>query len=1254
MKIDIEEDENESELTYPYEEVDPLNPPPPASESELDDENKVKNPIEHEDKIVPASIYVVGGTLSLYLVRLLLFRDDCVVTRWRMHWLRRREWQKKSSMLGNTEDKVECKKLKKKIKEARFSNIFLRMQNERGERNLYWDRVRAHELYQEMIHWGFVLKKDQMKLSMFRLMMRRVHHLSRENILEIHSSLDSIMFEKTESVFEISDYAEGKNVKFVAATLEGPTLTLWKTNVATIGLETVNQMPWTEMKQLMTTEFYLIEEVQRMEHKLWNLKVINYDVVAYTQKFNELTLMCPIMVETKHVKVDAYIRGLTNNIKGELTSSKPTDLKEAVYMAYKLMEQKSQARDARILEGKKKKNRCLKKVKQEEVGEARGRAYAIKDAKPQGPNVVIGMILLNNSYAFVLFDSGSDRSFVDTRFIAIIDIDPIKIELVMRHVSTSTEVVIFLTHMTERKSKEEQMEDVPTICNFPEVFPEELPGLPPPRQVEFRIDLVAGAAPLARTPYRLASSEMKGLSDVEEHEKHLKIILELLKKERFIVQVDLTKIEAIKSWVAPTTPKEVRQFLCLASALILVLLEGTEDFVVYCDPSFKGYGSVLMQREKVIAYASRKLKVHKENYTTQNLELGAVVFSLRLWRHYLYGTKCVVFTDHKSLQYILNQKELNLRQQRWIKLLSDYDCEIRYHPRKANVVADALSRGLRNLVMHKSPKFKYSINPGSDKMYQDLKPFYRWPNMKGDIATYVSKCLTCAKVKAEHQKSSRLPQQPEILVWNHQKSYADKRLKPLEFEVGDMVLLKVSPWKGDVHFGKRGKLSLCYTGPFRILARVEDDVVVSIDEIQLDDKLHMIEEPVEVVDREVKRLKQSQARWNSQRGPDLLGNVRNILRRSTLISLQVTKAEGNDGAGTEVDRAKINVIAKLRYPTNVKGVRRFLGHAGFYQRFTKDFSMISKPKTQLLKKEAKFDFFDDCKKAFNILKGKLTTTPIIISPDWNVPFELMCDASNFIVRAVLGQRIYGKFKPIYYSSKTLNNAQDHYTTTGKKLPVAVFSFEMMPNQDFQGFDIEIKDKKGSENLAANHLSRLEYPDLGTFTKEEIADKTAYKKPTGCTPFTLVYGKACHLPVKIEHKAYSTIKQCIMDLTAAAKNCFMEFNELMELRDGAYENTWIYKERTKRWHDSRIHGDKNFKLGDKVFLYKYRFNMHPGKLQSRWYGPNVVKTVYPYGTIKIIDRNGIKFKVNRQRLKKYHNGHIDAEDKQVVEIEEDTT
>nr|GEZ27111.1 putative reverse transcriptase domain-containing protein [Tanacetum cinerariifolium] len=255
----------------------------------------------------------------------------------------------------------------------------------------------------------------------------------------------------------------------------------------------------------------------------------------------------------------------------------------------------------------------------------------------------------------------------------------------------------------------------------------------------------------------------------------------------------------------------LKQKLC--SAPILALPEGTKNFIVYCDASLKGYGAVLMQREKVIAYASCQLKKHEKNYTTHDLELGAVVFALRLWRHYLYNTKCNVYTDHKSLQYILDQKELNMRQRRWIEILSDYDYEIRYHPGKGNVVADALSRKDgeplrvrslvmtihnnlpkkileaqtkamkgenvkaenlgRDMVMHESHKSKYSIHPGSDKMYQDLKKFYWWPNMKADIATFVSKCLTCAKVKVEHQNPSGLLQQPEILEWKWEKTTMD-------------------------------------------------------------------------------------------------------------------------------------------------------------------------------------------------------------------------------------------------------------------------------------------------------------------------------------------------------------------------------------------------------------------------------------------------------------------------------------------------
>ncbi|GKC48381.1 reverse transcriptase domain-containing protein [Tanacetum coccineum] len=158
-----------------------------------------------------------------------------------------------------------------------------------------------------------------------------------------------------------------------------------------------------------------------------------------------------------------------------------------------------------------------------------------------------------------------------------------------------------------------------------------------------------------------------------------------------------------------------------------------------------------------------------------------------------------------------------------------------------------------------------------------------------------------------------------------------------------------------------------------------------------------------------------------------------------------------------------------------------------------------------------------------------------------------------------------------------------------------------------------------------------------------AFRTAYKTPTGCTPVRMVYGKACHLPVEIEHKAYWALKQCNMDLTATVKNRFMELNELMELRDEAYENTQIHKERTKRWHDSRLRGDKNFINGEKVLLFYSRLKLHLGKLKSKWFRPFVVKTMHPYGAVEITDKNGLSFKVNNQRLKKYYDRSFNTED-----------
>ncbi|KAJ9542729.1 hypothetical protein OSB04_029235 [Centaurea solstitialis] len=462
------------------------------------------------------------------------------------------------------------------------------------------------------------------------------------------------------------------------------------------------------------------------------------------------------------------------------------------------------------------------------------------------------------------------------------------------------------------ESKKKTVKDVPVVCEFPDVFPEDLPGIPPERQVEFRIDLVPGAAPVAKTLYRLAPPEMQELSnqleellakgfirpssspwgapilfvkkkdgslrmcivyrelnkltvknryplpriddlfdqlqgaawfskidlrsgyhqlkvreeDVhktafrtryghyefvvmpfgltnapaafmdlmnrvcrplldrsvivfiddiliysktkEDHVEHLREVLEILRKEQLYakfskcdfwlqevqflghlvhregIKVDPAKVEAVMKWETPKSPSKIRSFLGLAGyyrrfiqdfskvavpstkltrknvsfvwgeeqqsafetlrqklceAPVLTLPEGVEDMTVYCDASYHGLGCVLMQRGKVISYASRQLKTHVVNYPTHDLELAAVVFALKIWRHYLYRVKCTIYTDHKSLRYFLDQPNLNMRQRRWLDVAKDYDCEILYHPGKANVVADALSRKTRHVLL---------------------------------------------------------------------------------------------------------------------------------------------------------------------------------------------------------------------------------------------------------------------------------------------------------------------------------------------------------------------------------------------------------------------------------------------------------------------------------------------------------------------------------------------------------------------------
>ncbi|GJR97732.1 putative reverse transcriptase domain-containing protein [Tanacetum coccineum] len=929
-------------------------------------------------------------------------------------------------------------------------------------------------------------------------------------------------------------------------------LTWWNSHKRTIGVDAAYAMKWVGLMKLMTEVYCPRNEIKKLETEL--------------------------MVPDEEDRVERFIRGLPDNIQGNVIAANPARLQDAIRIANQLMDKKLQGYAARSAENKKRmksnprdnhrqqppfkrqncgrpghvkrecpklRNRNHRKRARNKTGnqtggnEATARAYAIsREGTNPDSNVVTGTFLLNKFYASMLFDSGADRSFVSSTFSSLLDVAPSTLDtshlfdidlmpielgsfdviigmdwlakyhaliicdkkvarilyadgvLIIRGDNCDNEsklniisctrtqkyiqkgCQVYLAQVTskkvEDKSEEKRLEDVLIVQEFPKVFLEDLPGLPPARQVEFQINLVLGAALVARAPssswgalvlffkkkdgsfrmcidyrsrvyfkidlrsgyhqLRVCEEDIPktafrtryghyefqvmpfGLTNApavlmdlmnrvckpyldrfviifiddiliysksrKEHEGHLKLILKLLKEEELYA-----KFSKYEFWLS----------------------KGSEKFVVYCDASHKGLGAVLRQREKVIAYTSRQLKVHEKNYTTWDLELGAVVFALKMWRYYLY------------------------------ELLSDYDCEIRYHSGKVNVVADALSRKERSKPLRVQALV---MTIGLNLPKQILKiPQWKWENITMDFVTKLPKtvagqdpicvivdCLTksayflpmreddtlekltrqylkevvskhgvpvsiisdrdgkftshflkslnkalgtrldmstayysetdgqsertiqtledmlracvldfgkgwdrhlplvefsynnsyhtsikAALFKALYGRKCRSPicwvefgdsqltgleiihEMTEKIVQiksriqaarDRQKSYNDVRRKPFEFQVGDKIIAKVGIVAYRLELPKKlsrvqstfhvSKLKKCLA---------DEPLAIPLDEIQADKKLNFIEEPIEIMDREVKRLKQShipivKVRWNSKRGPEFTWDVK--------------------------------------------------------------------------------------------------------------------------------------------------------------------------------------------------------------------------------------------------------------------------------------------------------------------------------------------------------------------------------------------
>ncbi|GJR76093.1 putative reverse transcriptase domain-containing protein [Tanacetum coccineum] len=839
----------------------------------------------------------------------------------------------------------------------------------------------------------------------------------------------------------------------------------------------------------------------------------------------------------------------------------------------------------------------------------------------------------------------------------------------------------FLASIKDTSLDGPRLESHPVVQNFPDVFPDELPGLPPEREVEFMIELIPGAQPISKAPYRMTPVELKELKDQlqellergfirlsvspwgapvlfvkkkdgsmrlcidyrelnritvrnkyplpqiddlfdqlqgakfflkidlrsgyhqlrtrEEHEDHLRIVLEILRQKKLYakfskcdfwlgqvafldhtvsadgITVDPAMVEAITKWVRPTTVIAVRIFLGLAgyyrrfvkgfsllalpltkllwkgenfvwneereksfeelkrrlvSSPVLTLPYGTCGYQIYSDASKKGLGCVLMQHGKVIAYASRQLKPYEENYPTHDLELAVVVFVLKIWRHYLYGETCDIFTDHKRLKYIFTQMKLNMRHRHWLELLKDYDTNIQYHPGKANVLMEVelVVRGSEgyiaslkiepNLILWikeaQKDDGRISVHPGTTKMYIDLKQNFWWNGMRHDGARFVAKCLTCQQVKTKSRyfdlevgsnlhglcNENNLSEFEELIIEGPktvevtnknklviakkklkearscQKNYADRHQRALELKTEDSVFLTVSPC-ANRSFVLSTFSALLDVAPSTLDTSYPFDIDLmpvglgSFDVIIGMDWLAKYHAVI-VCDEKIIRIPYGDEvliiRGDDcdSEGKSKLSIISCMKTQKFLESLSRRRARTTPSRQVGISNPIVLGASPKEHEGHLKLILRLLKEEELYAKFSKCDFWLSK-------KRVKFDWEEKAEATFQLLKQRLCSALILALPEGSENFVVYCDASH----KGLGDVLMQKENVIAYASRQHKVHKKNYTTYNLELGAVVFSLKMWRHYStarlLSDYDCKIRYHPRKENVVADALSRKE-------------------------------------------------------------------------------------------------------------------------------------------------------------------------------------